>query len=132
MEDFTRQVRAGTDIPMTFRFERAGEISLDVPVEAVADLDGAGHPEKCPAAGAPTTSPASSPEAMTLRGTVQAGAEAGCLVLESNGRQYLLLGGNSAVVKAGAEVMLEGVARPDQQTTCQQGTAFEITRASPA
>lgn len=129
LDDFTRKVRAGTDIPMTFRFERAGEVTLDVPVEAVADMYSDGHPEQCPAATGTSTP---SPTAMTLRGTVQPGVEPDCLVLESDGRQYLLLGGNSAVVKAGEEVVLEGVARPGQATTCQQGTPFEITRASPA
>ncbi|WP_434446771.1 copper chaperone PCu(A)C [Lentzea sp. E54] len=130
LDGFTREVQAGTEIPMTFRFEQAGEVSLDVPVEAVADLDGAGHPGDCPAAGATSSPP--SPEAVTLRGTVRSGVEAGCLVMESDGRQYLLLGGNSAVVKPGAEVVLEGVARQGQATTCQQGIPFEIARAEPA
>ncbi|KOV87605.1 hypothetical protein [Nocardia sp. NRRL S-836] len=49
LNDFTREVRAGTDVRMTFAFQRAGEISLNVPVEAVADLDGAAQSRHVPA-----------------------------------------------------------------------------------
>lgn len=56
--DLTRKVRAGTDVAVTFEFERAGSVTLDVPVEVAAEGAGPRHPERCP--GAEPTSPASS------------------------------------------------------------------------
>ncbi|GLZ35109.1 hypothetical protein Lesp02_72960 [Lentzea sp. NBRC 105346] len=65
---------------------------------------------------------------MTLHGTVEAGVEAGCLLL--NG--YLLLGGDHDVVVAGAEVVVEGTPAPGTMTTCQQGIPFHVTKAERA
>ena len=65
---------------------------------------------------------------MTLRGTVEAGVEAGCLLL--NG--YLLLGDDHDVLVAGAEVVVEGTPAPGEMTTCQQGTPFHVTKAERA
>jgi hypothetical protein len=81
----------------------------------------------------PTTAAPSRPVTV-LRGTVQAGVEAGCLVLATDQGRFLLLGGDGTVLRAGAEVVVEGTARPGQATTCQEGTPFSVSaaRAAPA
>lgn len=65
---------------------------------------------------------------MTVRGTVAAGVEAGCLILDTGTAQYLLLGADPAIAVAGAEVEVTGRAQPGQMTTCQQGTPFEVQK----
>lgn len=61
----------------------------------------------------------------TLTGTVTAGVENGCLLLG----EYLLVGGDRAVIRAGAYVTVTGRAVPDLVTTCQQGTPFVVASA---
>ncbi|TWP50736.1 hypothetical protein FKR81_19210 [Lentzea tibetensis] len=68
---------------------------------------------------------------LTLRGTVEPGVESGCLILVTGGQEYLLLGGDRNVVTAGADVVVQGVPRPGEQTTCQQGVPFEVKNAEP-
>jgi copper(I)-binding protein len=133
---FTRDVLAGTTVPLTFLFEHAGETTLDAMVEATGDGDV--PPPTCgtPSTSAPVTStepstPPSRPE-VTLRGLVEAGVEPGCLVLSTDRGQFLLLGADPLVVRPGAEVVVEGVPRPDQATTCQQGTPFTVREVLPA
>jgi hypothetical protein len=69
---------------------------------------------------------------MTVRGTVSAGAEAGCLILNTGTAQYLLLGADPAIAVAGAEVEVTGRAEPGAMTTCQQGTPFQVTKTQRA
>lgn len=66
---------------------------------------------------------------MRLTGLVQEGVEANCLVLVTDGQEYLLLGGDPSVLRVGSEVVVEGMARPGQMTFCQQGTPFEVHQA---
>ena len=61
-----------------------------------------------------------------MRGTVSAGVESGCLLLDTGSEQYLLLGADPAIAVAGAEVEVTGRAEPGAMTTCQQGTPFEV------
>lgn len=63
----------------------------------------------------------------TLSGTVVAGVEPNCLLLD----RYLLVGGDRSVLKAGAKVTVTGRARPDLLTTCQQGTPFQVETVRP-
>jgi hypothetical protein len=65
---------------------------------------------------------------ITVRGTVSAGTEAGCLVLDTGTAQYLLLGADPAIAVAGAEVEVTGRAEPGAMTTCQQGTPFHVQK----
>ncbi|TQM79260.1 hypothetical protein FHX81_1563 [Saccharothrix saharensis] len=90
-------------------------------------------PSTAPPSTAPTT-PAPSRPVTVLRGTVQAGVEAGCLVLATDRGRFLLLGGDPTVLREGAEVVVEGATRPGQATTCQEGTPFSVSaaRAEPA
>lgn len=59
---------------------------------------------------------------MTLTGTVEAGVEAGCLLLGG----YLLLDGDRSLVRAGARLTVTGWPEPEVMTTCQQGTPFRV------
>ncbi|MFI9012319.1 hypothetical protein ACIGNX_34270 [Actinosynnema sp. NPDC053489] len=80
---------------------------------------------------APTTAPGSSPQrpATVLRGQVEPGAEAGCLLLSTDRGRFLLLGGDPRVLTAGAEVEVAGTVQAGQATTCQEGTPFSVTEA---
>ncbi|WP_089010335.1 hypothetical protein [Micromonospora viridifaciens] len=77
---------------------------------------------------APTGPAPTSPGAVTLTGTVQAGVEPGCLLLDGN----LLVGGPRDALKAGAHVTVTGHPQPDLMTTCQQGTPFVVESVRPA
>lgn len=79
-----------------------------------------------------TSPPVPSRQELTLRGRVQAGVEPGCVVLVTETGLFLLLGADPRVVRAGAEVVVEGAVRPGQATTCQQGTPFAVREARPA
>lgn len=65
---------------------------------------------------------------MTLRGQVQEGVEAGCMILNADGGEvYLLLGGDRQIISAGGRVEVVGEPQPGLMTTCQQGTPFLVT-----
>jgi hypothetical protein len=89
-------------------------------------------PPPTPTTGVTPPGTSLSPPVTVLRGRVQEGMEAGCLVLSTGQGQFLLLGGDEGVLRAGAEVVVEGSARPGQATTCQQGTPFAVTEARTA
>ncbi|MBE1487036.1 hypothetical protein [Plantactinospora soyae] len=86
--------------------------------------------------GAPTTRPviptkpprggAAPSGTTTLSGTVQAGVEANCLLLDG----YLLVGGPRDVLTVGARVTVVGEVRAGLMTTCQQGTPFQVQSAT--
>jgi len=63
-----------------------------------------------------------------LTGTVTAGVEPGCLLLDG----YLLVGGPKDVLRPGARVVVTGEEQPDLMTTCMQGKPFRVQRAQPA
>ncbi|MDT7787303.1 MAG: hypothetical protein QOF58_5722 [Pseudonocardiales bacterium] len=84
-------------------------------------------PAPLPPSSAPlTTTPTRAPGVMTVRGTVSAGVESGCLVLNTGTTQYLLLGADTAIAVAGAEIEVSGKPDPGAMTTCQQGTPFQV------
>jgi hypothetical protein len=63
----------------------------------------------------------------TLRGTVVAGVEANCVLLSADdGRSYLLLGGDRALIMGGGRIEVTGLVQPDLMTTCQQGVPFTV------
>ncbi|MGH3948369.1 MAG: hypothetical protein ACRDSE_04475 [Pseudonocardiaceae bacterium] len=88
---------------------------------------GPGSPESTPAPQSSLPSDAQT----TLRGTVQAGVEAGCLVLDAEGQTYLLLGGDPRP-RPGAEVVVTGSVDRGVMTICQQGLPFVVTEIRPA
>lgn len=87
-------------------------------------------PAPLPPSSAPlTTTPSRALEpGVTVRGTVSAGVEAGCLILDTGTAQYLLLGADPAIAVAGAEIEVTGRAEPGAMTTCQQGTPFQVQK----
>ncbi|HUQ60003.1 hypothetical protein [Lentzea sp.] len=105
------------------RTQTAGPASSDTSAPSV--------PAPVPPSSAPlltTPSRAGEPGVTTVRGTVSAGVESGCLILTTDGEQYLLLGADPAIAVAGAVVEVSGRADPGAMTTCQQGTPFHVTR----
>ncbi|MDN3240146.1 hypothetical protein [Glycomyces tritici] len=70
---------------------------------------------------------------MTISGTIEAGVESGCLVLEHEGTVYGIFGNfDSSVVYAGATVTLQGKVDDGMMSTCQQGTPFVVEDAQPS
>jgi len=83
-----------------------------------------------PSAAVPTEEPSISKPAdtgsKTLTGTISAGVEANCLLLDD----HLLIFDDAALkatAKVGATVTVTGSAKPGMMTTCQQGTPFIVT-----
>ena len=93
-----------------------GEPSEDLPVPTRPASPKPGGPSPRPAG--PTT----------LTGTVVAGVELNCLLLDG----YLLIGGDRTVLRAGARVTVTGRTDREVMSTCQQGTPFVVTAAKPA
>jgi hypothetical protein len=101
-----------------------------------ADRDGGG------AQGGATTVPDDPPVAgpppptgeVTLVGTVMAGVEPNCLLLDAeNGGRYLLVGGRRAELRPGRRVAVTGRVDRNLLSTCQQGEPLvvaSIERAS--
>ncbi|MEV6801479.1 hypothetical protein AB0M91_24505 [Micromonospora rifamycinica] len=65
------------------------------------------------------------PGATELTGTVEAGVEPGCLLLDG----HQLVGGPTDVLVKGARVTVTGRAQPDLMSTCQQGVPFLVESA---
>ncbi|WP_233627506.1 MULTISPECIES: hypothetical protein [unclassified Saccharopolyspora] len=79
------------------------------------------------------TTPAGAGGEITVTGKVQSGVESRCMVLPAQGRSpYLLLGGDPAVVKPGAHLVVRGHPEPGAPTTCMQGTPLHVSEAHPA
>jgi Protein of unknown function (DUF5818) len=90
----------------------------------------------------PTTVPDDPPVAgpppptgeVTLVGTVMAGVEPNCLLLDAeNGGRYLLIGGRRAELRPGRRVAVTGRVDRNLVSTCQQGEPLvvaSIERAS--
>ncbi len=84
-----------------------------------------------PAASLPTPS-ASAPSAAseTISGTVSAGVEPHCLILQDDKGSHVLFFDDPSLrdsAPAGAKVTLVGQSKPTMMTTCQQGVAFIVT-----
>jgi hypothetical protein len=78
-----------------------------------------------------TGEPSGSPAQLVLSGQVQSGVEPGCLILTDAGRSWELLGGDPAVVKAGARVRVTGHIAVGVMSHCMQGTPFQVSSAQP-
>ena len=72
----------------------------------------------------PATTPSVAGRQVVVEGTVEAGVEPGCKVLNTDAGQYLLLGD----VPLGVEVKITGVPATGVSTTCQQGTPLRVTK----
>jgi hypothetical protein len=69
--------------------------------------------------------PADTGDPISVTGTVVAGTEAGCVLV--NG--YLLLDGPADVLVPGQEVAVVGTPAPDAVTTCMQGKPLKVVSA---
>ncbi|SRR6266511_2280192 len=90
------------------------------------------HSSASPSAGTPSpdeSGKTGKEGTVELRGTVESGVEAGCLILRTGGKTYSLIGGDRDVVKAGASVVVRGTEEPGMMTICQQGTPFKVAEA---
>jgi hypothetical protein len=110
---------------------------------AVVALAGCGSSAPTPYTG-PSSAPSSSPVVslppkptptglVTLTGTLQDGVEPNCTLLNTPGKQYLLVGVKRAALPstAGATVTVIGTPDPGLVTTCQQGTPFRVSSVQP-
>jgi hypothetical protein len=87
---------------------------------------------------APTPNPTPNPSRtlsggqIQVSGTIVAGVEPGCLLLDAGGpEQYLLLGGDKSVLRPGARVQVTGMPFENVMSTCQQGRPLEVISATP-
>ena len=82
-----------------------------------------------PASSAPGGKPTAA-AGETLSGTVVAGVEPGCLILQGAGRHHVLIFDDPALrsqAAVGSSITVSGQSRPAQVTTCQQGVPFVVT-----
>ncbi|GAA0548531.1 hypothetical protein GCM10010172_32970 [Paractinoplanes ferrugineus] len=73
----------------------------------------------------------------TVSGTVEAGVEPGCLLVQDSKGTHLLLFGDAAMrtdtaAAVGKKVTLTGRSEPTMKSTCQQGVPFIVTSVTPA
>jgi hypothetical protein len=87
-----------------------------------------------PTPATPTTEPSGKTPvekgSTTISGTVSAGVEPGCLILQSTESHHVLVFDDPALraeAKVGATITVTGKAKPAQMTTCQQGVPFIVT-----
>jgi hypothetical protein len=81
----------------------------------------------------PATGPAPPSGTVTLVGTVAAGVEPNCLLLDAeNGGRYLLIGGERAKLRPGRRVAVTGRVDRDLLSTCQQGEPLVVASFEPA
>jgi hypothetical protein len=70
---------------------------------------------------------------VTLTGTVRAGVEPSCLLLDAeDGGRYLLVGGERAELRPGTRVAVTGRVERDLLSTCQQGEPLVVASIEPA
>jgi hypothetical protein len=75
----------------------------------------------------PTTEPTEPSGEVTVTGTVIEGVEPNCLLLDADGRQYLLVGGDRSVLQAGVRVAVTGRVDRGLLSTCQQGEPLVVS-----
>jgi Protein of unknown function (DUF5818) len=81
----------------------------------------------------PATGPARPTGEVTLVGTVTAGVEPDCLLLDAeNGGRYLLVGGERAELRPGRRVAVTGRVDRNLLSTCQQGEPLVVASIEPA
>jgi hypothetical protein len=78
----------------------------------------------------PPTRPAGK---VTVTGTVTAGVEPGCLLMDAGaGGPYLLVGGDRSELSPGRRVAVTGRVDHSLLSTCQQGEPLVVTSIEPA
>ena len=79
-------------------------------------------------------SPGAPKDEVVMTGTVEmVGVEGGCRALRTTGNKlYELKGGDTNVLRVGAQVTVRGKIRTDLMTVCQIGPVLEVISAQPA
>jgi len=81
----------------------------------------------------PVTGPSRPSGQVAVTGTVRAGVEPGCLLLDADGGgSYLLVGGGRGRLRPGARVAVTGRVERDLLSTCQQGEPLVVAAIEPA
>jgi hypothetical protein len=101
---------------------------------------GAGAGQAAPTTAVPTTLPDAPPVTeptppageVTVTGTVAAGVEPNCWLLEADGGPYLLVGGDRSRLRPGARLTVTGRVDRDLLSTCQQGQPLMVASIRPA
>jgi hypothetical protein len=75
----------------------------------------------------PATKPTQPSGEVTVTGTVIEGVEPDCLLLDADGRQFLLVGGDRSELQAGARVAVTGRLDRSLLSTCQQGEPLVVS-----
>jgi hypothetical protein len=104
------------------------------------DGGGTGAGQGGAASTAPTTTPTTAPTEptrsggpVTVVGTVAAGVEPGCLLLEAErGGSFLLVGGERAELRPGRRVAVTGRVDRSLLSTCQQGEPLVVASIAAA
>jgi hypothetical protein len=96
----------------------------DEPVAAPPSLSPV--PSQVGATPAPSLPALAPPSGTSISGEVVEGVEAGCLLLQTSGTLYLLVGGDRAALQVGKRVTVVGTPQPGLMSTCQQGTPFQV------
>ncbi|WP_067497157.1 hypothetical protein [Actinoplanes sp. TFC3] len=102
-----------------------------LPVILVLALAGCANGDPAGAPSAPTSGPVAAPPSppagqTTISGTIGAGVEPNCLVLDN----HLLIikdEAQKAIARPGASVTVTGREEPQMMTTCMQGTPFIVS-----
>lgn len=108
-------------------------------VSAVLLAAGCGSPDEPAPPGSTPSRPTTSAEApapegeRTLKGKVEAGVEAGCMILRAEGESYMLVGPEIETqdIEPGSEIEVTGRIGTDVASFCQQGTPFVVEDVRP-
>jgi len=112
----------------------AGCLLAGLLVAGCGDPGGTGAGQGGATTTAPTTTPTTAPTEptrsggpVTVVGTVAAGVEPGCLLLEAErGGSFLLVGGERAELRPGRRVAVTGRVDRSLLSTCQQGEPLVV------
>jgi hypothetical protein len=77
----------------------------------------------------PVTKPTKPPGQVTVTGLVRQGVEPGCLLLDAtDGKRYLLIGGEQAELPPGRRVEVTGRVDRGLLSTCQEGEPLVVAK----
>jgi hypothetical protein len=105
-----RVVRAGTTLPVTFEFQHAGVGTVDAMVEGRRD-GSRGSRWSCEDSSDTSPRPGEG-DVVTVTGSVVAGVEPSCLLLDTGVTRYLLSGADSPLLEPGSRLTVWGIAHP--------------------
>ena len=108
----------------------SGAPSLSSPSGDPSVSSSSGVPSHSSPSGVPSLSTPAASRSETISGTVSAGVEPHCLILQDAKGSHMLVFDDPALktsAPAGSKVTLVGHSEPTMMTTCQQGVPFIVT-----